>query len=185
MANSASQRSSSISTATLPISGGSRYLADLNGKKFTDTRQATTTARRELPALSRAHRQGLTSNNQVRGLRAADTGSVKLNDQEVRNAVYPREVQRSPAEVSPAIKPSGRSSVSPGLPRRRTALTIGSVRPSSSPASASCNLRIGTCRSLLKRFFEKSDELPKCAERSAGALAAVVRFLFELFPGFA
>ena len=40
-------------------------------------------------------------------------------------------------------------------------------------------------QSLLKRFFEKSDELPKCAERSAGALAAVVRFLFELFPGFA
>src|SRR5262249_14629100 len=40
-------------------------------------------------------------------------------------------------------------------PRRRTALTIGSVRHSSSPSSASCNLRIGTCR-VSSRGFSKS-----------------------------
>jgi hypothetical protein len=40
-------------------------------------------------------------------------------------------------------------------------------------------------QSLLKRFSEKQDEIPACAERRARAQAAVISFAFELFLGFA
>jgi len=39
-------------------------------------------------------------------------------------------------------------------PRRRTGSRIGSLRPCSSPASASCNRTIGTCRSSSRGFLK-------------------------------
>src|SRR5262249_23729624 len=39
-------------------------------------------------------------------------------------------------------------------PRRRTGSRIGSLRPCSSPTSASCNRTIGTCRSSSRGFLK-------------------------------